>query len=172
MKNTLVAPRSLWVATYSFSAYRISGLFYSIISVIIRCWLMAKVNTQSKSDRVRSMITFTDNLFINSSVLRNSRCLASKGTLVLSTNYSNWSMPSWLNRPPGLNSLLQRRIISEGISKSRLISLEDFPLLCSSTPINLKALSYDLFSLLFIVSKLRGLTHCPIKCSSNRRHHA
>jgi hypothetical protein len=37
--------------------------------------------------------------------------------------------------------------------------------LCSSTTISLKALSNDLLSLVFIISKLRGLTYCPIKSS-------
>jgi hypothetical protein len=42
--------------------------------------------------------------------------------------------------------------------------------LCNSTTISLKALSNDLLSLLFIVSKLWGLTYCPIKCSRSTFH--
>jgi hypothetical protein len=78
-------------------------------------------------------------------------------------------LPVKLESPIAEYSLLYRRTISEGISKSWLISLEDFPFLWSSTTITLKALSKVLLDLLFINSKLRGLTYCPIKCSRSTK---
>jgi len=78
---------------------------------------------------------------------------------------TGFPLPVKLESTTAEYSLLQRRTISEGISKSWLISLEDFPFLWSSTTITLKALSKVLLDLSFIDSKLRGLTYCPIKCS-------
>jgi hypothetical protein len=78
---------------------------------------------------------------------------------------TGFPLPVKLESPTAEYWVLQRRTILEGISKSRLISLEDFPFLWSSTTITLKALSKILLDLSFIHCKLRRLTYCPINYS-------